>query len=143
MPEFCNPFSVLHSDRKLTNGELTRAIRFMVAAEYEAIQLYLQVAESTDNRLAHDVLVDIANEEKVHAGEFLRLLKELNPDEQRHYDDGASEVEEIINEMMTKKYPPKPPEAPPRRRKVKAEAHPEDDPPTPEGFDEGPPTWSS
>ena len=37
MPEFGTPFSGLARDRKLTNEELARAIRFMVAAEYEAI----------------------------------------------------------------------------------------------------------
>jgi len=51
----------------------------MVAAEYEAIQLYMQLAESTDNKLAIEVLKDIADEERVHAGEFLRLLHELAP----------------------------------------------------------------
>ncbi|MEA1927364.1 MAG: ferritin family protein, partial [Candidatus Auribacterota bacterium] len=70
MPEFGSPFSGLTSDRKLTNEELVRAIRFMVAAEYEAIQLYMQLAESTDNKLAIEVLKDIADEERVHAGEF-------------------------------------------------------------------------
>ena len=94
MPEFANPFSGLKKDRKLTHAELVRAIRFMVAAEYEAIQLYMQLAESTDNELAIDVLKDIADEERVHAGEFLRLLKELEPDEEKFYREGAEEVEE-------------------------------------------------
>jgi len=93
MPEFGHPFSVLKQDRVLTHDELVRAIRFMVAAEYEAIQLYQQLAESTDNVLAQNVLQDIANEEKVHAGEFLRLLKELDPEEERFYQQGAQEVE--------------------------------------------------
>ena len=74
MPEFGDPFSGMAADRKLTHEELVRAIRFMVSAEYEAIQLYMQLAESTDHELAKKVLVDIADEEKVHAGEFLRLL---------------------------------------------------------------------
>jgi len=99
MPEFGNPFSGLKKDRKLTNEELIRAIRFMVAAEYEAIQLYRQLAESTDNKLAQDVLKDIADEERVHAGEFLRLLKELAPDEEKYYREGAKEVEEEINKQ--------------------------------------------
>jgi rubrerythrin len=93
MPDFGNPFSGLKSDRILTNTELVRAIRFMVSAEYEAIQLYMQLAESTDNALAQQVLVDIANEERVHAGEFLRLLHELDPEEQLFYQQGAQEVE--------------------------------------------------
>jgi len=94
MPDFGNPFSGLKHDRKLTHEELVRAIRFMVAAEYEAIQLYEQLADSTDNTLAQNVLRDIADEEKVHAGEFLRLLKELQPNEAGFYDAGAAEVEE-------------------------------------------------
>ena len=96
MPDFGTPFSGLAKDRKLTDEELIRAIRFMIAAEYEAIQLYMQLAESTDNKLAREVLKDIANEERVHAGEFLRLLKELAPDEEKYYDEGAEEVEEEI-----------------------------------------------
>jgi rubrerythrin len=97
MPEFGNPFSGLKKDRKITNEELIRAIRFMIAAEYEAIQLYMQLAESTDNKLAQDVLKDIADEERIHAGEFLRLLKELAPDEEKFYREGAKEVEEEMN----------------------------------------------
>ena len=99
MPEFGSPFSGLAHDRKLTEAELIRAIRFMVAAEYEAIQLSMQLAESTDNKLAIAVLKDIADEERVHAGEFLRLLHELDPDEKRFYDEGAEEVEEEIEKM--------------------------------------------
>ncbi len=99
MPEFGNPFSGLANDRKLTEAELVRAIRFMVAAEYEAVQLYMQLAESTDNKLAIDVLKDIADEERVHAGEFLRLLYELSPDEQKRYEEGSEEVREMIDEL--------------------------------------------
>jgi rubrerythrin len=99
MPEFGSPFSGLKSGRKLTKSELVRAIRFMVAAEYEAVQLYMQLAESTDHRLAKDVLVDIADEERVHAGEFLRLLHELAPDEEKLYAEGAEEVEEMIEKL--------------------------------------------
>lgn len=99
MPEFSNPFTGLKIDRKLTHDELVRAIRFMIAAEYEAIQLYQQTAESTDNELAKDVLIDIANEEKEHAGEFLRLLRELEPDEEKFYKDGYEEVEEMISKL--------------------------------------------
>lgn len=94
MPEFGNPFSVLKHDRMVTHEELVRAIRFMIAAEYEAIQLYQQLAESTDNVLAQKVLRDIADEEKVHAGEFLRLLMELDPEEEKFYQEGSQEVEE-------------------------------------------------
>jgi rubrerythrin len=99
MPEFGSSLSGLAHDRKLTDTELVRAIRFMVAAEYEAIQLYTQLAESTDNKLAIEVLEDIADEERVHAGEFLRLLRELAPDEKALYAKGAKEVEDEIRKL--------------------------------------------
>ncbi len=96
MPDFSNPFAGLKHDRLLTHEELVRAIRFAIASEYEAMQLYEQLAESIDNGLAQDVLRDIANEEKVHAGEFLRLLRELQPDEEGFYQKGAGEVEDFM-----------------------------------------------
>jgi rubrerythrin len=99
MPEFGSPFSGLANNRKLTHEELVRAIRFMVAAEYEAVQLYMQLAESIDDELAIEVLKDIADEERVHAGEFLRLLRHLEPDEEKFYAEGAEEVEEFINKI--------------------------------------------
>ncbi|GLI34219.1 ferritin family protein [Desulforhabdus amnigena] len=99
MPEFGTSLSGLTLDRKVTHQELVRAIRFMVAAEYEAVQLYMQLAESTDHELAKEVLKDIAEEELVHAGEFLRLLKELEPEEEKFYKEGAEEVEEMIAKL--------------------------------------------
>ena len=102
MPQFGSPFSELANSRKLTNEELIRAIRFMVAGEYEATQMYMQLAESTDNKLAVAVLKDIAKEEIVHAGEFLKLLYELAPHEKALYAKGAKEVEEIIKSQRQK-----------------------------------------
>jgi rubrerythrin len=99
MPDFGTPFSGLANSRKLTQEELIRAIRFAAAGEFEAIQLYMQLAESTENKLAQEVLKDIANEERVHVGEFLRLLYELAPDEKEFYARGAKEVEEEIKKM--------------------------------------------
>jgi rubrerythrin len=99
MPDFGLPFSGLANDKKLTKEELIRAIRFLIAAEYEAVQMYTQLAESIDDKLAIAVLKDIADEEIVHAGEFLRLLKELTPDEEKYYVEGAGEVEEVIEKL--------------------------------------------
>jgi len=39
---------------------------------------------------------DIADEERVHAGEFLRLLHALAPDEEKFYAKGAKEVDAKI-----------------------------------------------
>ncbi len=108
MPGFASPFSGLANDKKLSHEELVRAIRFMVASEYEATQMYMQLAESTDHPLAIQVLAEIANEELVHAGEFLRLLHELAPEEEKLYAKGAKEVEEKIEQWHGKPQP-KPP----------------------------------
>jgi rubrerythrin len=77
MPEFVNPFSGKVPDRKLTHEELVRAIRLNIAAEHEAIHLYMAHAEATDHPLAKKVLIDVANEEREHVGEFMRLLQIL------------------------------------------------------------------
>ena len=61
MPTFESSFSVLAKDRKLRDAELIKAIRFMIAAEYEATQLYIQLTRSTDNKFTVVVLKDIAN----------------------------------------------------------------------------------
>ncbi len=57
MPEFGKPFSGLAKDRKLTKEELIRAIRFMVAAEYEATRIAVKymtpVILLTDGYLAN------------------------------------------------------------------------------------------
>ncbi len=99
MPEFANSFTGNACDRKLTKQELIRAIRYSIAAEYEAIQLYMQLAESIDDALSKKVLVDISNEEREHAGEFLRLLRHLEPDEEKFYKHGYKEVEEMMEEL--------------------------------------------
>lgn len=100
MPDFGSPFAGLASDRKLTHEELVRAVRFAMAAEYEAVQLYMQLAESTDNGLAQAVMKEVADEERVHAGEFLKLLYHLAPDEERFYAEGFREVEEKMEELQ-------------------------------------------
>ncbi|HCA46871.1 MAG TPA: Rubrerythrin [Armatimonadetes bacterium] len=101
MPEFANPFSGTAPDRKMTFNELTRAIRLNLAAEQEAIHLYQAHADATDNELAKAVLLDIADEEREHVGEFQRLLDILLEDEQRLLADGAAEVDEIAAELVS------------------------------------------
>jgi uncharacterized protein len=99
MPEFANPFSGTVPARKLTHEELIRAIRLNIAAEHEAIYLYMAHAEATDHVLAKQVLVDIANEEREHIGEFERLLEILTGDEAEWVARGREEVEEMASEL--------------------------------------------
>ena len=99
MPEFVKPFSGMVPERKLTIGELVRALRLDLAAEHEAVHTYLAHADATDNPLAKVVLADIADEERVHAGEFARLIAILTGDEDRWLAEGREEVDEMAAEM--------------------------------------------
>ena len=102
MPSFGSPFSGFASEHKLTLEELVRAVRFLVASEYEATQLYSQLADSIDHPFAQAVLKDVADEERVHAGQFLKLLYHLAPDEVTLYEKGAKEDDEILKRVEKK-----------------------------------------
>ncbi len=99
MPEFVNPFSGTVPDRKLTREELIRAIRLNIAAEHEAVHLYVAHADATDHPLAKKVLTDVADEERQHVGEFQRLLSILAPDEDELVAHGAAEVNEMAADL--------------------------------------------
>ena len=96
MPSFTNPFPGMVPGvvpgRRLTEEELVRALRLDLAAEEEAVHLYMAHADATDNVVLKTMLLDIANEERVHAGEFLRLIEVLAEDEKRLMKQGADEV---------------------------------------------------
>jgi rubrerythrin len=99
MSQFINPFVGVVPDRKLSNRELLRGLRQSLAAEQEATHLYYALADATDNPLARRVLEDVAEEERVHAGEFLRLIELLAKDEKRLMNQGTREVEEMREEI--------------------------------------------
>ena len=46
------------------------------------------------------VATRIADEERVHAGEFLKLLHHLAPEEAKLYEKGAKEVDGILSEVQ-------------------------------------------
>jgi rubrerythrin len=99
MPDFMDPFPGMVPDRKMTPRELTRALRLSLSAEQEAIHLYEAMADACENELAKAVLQDIADEERVHAGEFQRVLNLLLDDEEKFLAEGAEEVDEMAEEL--------------------------------------------
>jgi hypothetical protein len=52
-------------------------------------------ADACDDPLAKAVLIDIANEEREHVGEFMRVLSILTGDEDQWLANGAAEVDGI------------------------------------------------
>lgn len=57
------------------------------------------MADTIENEPAHEILRDIADEEKVDVGEFYRLLIEPDPEEREFYRMSAEEVEEEIERL--------------------------------------------
>lgn len=105
MPEFGSSFDdVLSIPKRLSKEEAIRAMRFFVAAEYEAVQLYMKIAEASDDPIIKEALTEIADEERVHAGEFLRLLYYLDPKEKGFYNEGMKEIDDIMKKHKTKGY---------------------------------------
>jgi len=99
MPDFTNPFTQIVPGRKMTKRELIRALRLNLAAEEDATSLYEAHADATDDPLAKKVLQDIADEERVHAGEFQRLISLLLADEDELLSKGAAEVDEMAAQV--------------------------------------------
>lgn len=80
------------------NGDLARAIREDISAEMGAINQYTSQAEITEDPLVKEILNDIADEEKVHAGEFLKLLNHVTGGrEWFHLEKGVEEVRDKID----------------------------------------------
>lgn len=96
MPEFANINSVYSAQKKLTKNELLRAVKFAIASEYEAIQVYQQIMENTDNKSAQIILADIAHDEMHHAGQLLKLLYLLSPADVAEYEYGTKEALELL-----------------------------------------------
>jgi rubrerythrin len=111
MPAFADPFSGNVPAAKMTTAELIRAIRLDLAAEEEAIHQYLAQADAAAHPLAVKVLVDVANEERTHAGEFLRLLQILTGDEDKWLAEGAAEVDTTAAGLAPPPAPASPPQA--------------------------------
>ena len=68
-------------------------LRVGMIAELDAVNLYEQLAAITDNEGIRKVLLDIAKEEKTHAGEFQALLLKTDKEQVVELEKGKKEVE--------------------------------------------------
>jgi rubrerythrin len=93
-PKTSQNLDVVKTPEKFTDRELTRAIRDALIAEEGAIKQYETVVDATDNENVKKVLQSISDEEKIHAGELLKLLKDLLPDEEKLLEEGEKENED-------------------------------------------------
>ncbi len=70
-------------------------IRLGLIAELDAIDLYEQLAELTDDPMIKKVMMDVAKEEKEHVGEFQALLLARDKEQVEEMEEGRKEVEEM------------------------------------------------
>lgn len=94
--QFINP-GVIKDVEVLNDKELARAIRMSISAEQEAIHLYEVYAEACKDNYPEisKVFQDIADEEKVHVGEFEAVLSRVDADDVAKRREGEKEVEEL------------------------------------------------
>ena len=78
---------------KITDNNRDKQIlRAGMIAELDAINLYEQMSDFSSNETMKNVILDIAKEEKTHAGEFLYLLKELDKQQPVENENAVAEV---------------------------------------------------
>jgi len=70
-------------------------LRIGMLAELDAVNLYEQLAATTDNENIRKVLSDIAKEEKTHMGEFQALLLEQDTEQAEELEKGKKEVQDL------------------------------------------------
>jgi len=88
------PIEIGKVEKKILNREILRAA---MIAELDAISLYEQLAAVTEDEKLKAVLMDVANEEKTHFGEFQALLLKEDAEQVKELEKGKAEVEEITS----------------------------------------------
>jgi len=71
-------------------------LRSAMIAELDAINLYEQMADMTQNKNIRKLLLDVAREEKTHVGEFQALLLMKDKEQEKELKEGKKEVEELM-----------------------------------------------
>ena len=84
-----NPINI--SDKLPPESYDKESLRRSIIGEYDAINLYEQLADMTENEKLRDILLDIAREEKVHVGEFEDLLNKIDPEHLESINEGIEE----------------------------------------------------
>ncbi len=77
-----------HVDKEILRGA--------IIAELDAINLYEQMADMTQDKNIRKLLLDVAREEKTHVGEFQTLLLRKDKEQEDELKEGKREVEELI-----------------------------------------------
>jgi rubrerythrin len=83
--------------QKIEGSGVAQAVRLAIIAELDAINLYQQLADAVSDESVRKVLLDVAGEEKTHFGEFLELLRRLDPEQVKELEAGSKEVASLVS----------------------------------------------
>jgi rubrerythrin len=86
------PVDLKKVDKKDIDKEILRA---GMIAELDAVSFYEQMAAETEDKKIREVLLDIAKEEKTHAGEFQAMLLRLDRQQLEELRRGKDEVDKM------------------------------------------------
>lgn len=78
-------------DENSTDGEL---LRQALIAESDAVSLYVQLARNAKTEIVKKLLLDLAQEERVHIGEITGILNKFNEDQNKANSESKEELEE-------------------------------------------------
>jgi rubrerythrin len=84
------PIDLEKNSKKAIDMEMLRAA---IIAELDAVNLYEQLAATTEDKKMKEVLLDVAKEEKTHIGEFQALLLRIDKEQLEELKRGKEEVE--------------------------------------------------
>ncbi len=87
------PTDLSKVDKKDLDKEI---LRLAVIAELDAINLYEQMANMTENANLKEVLLEVAREEKTHVGEFQTMLLKEDREQEKELANGRDEVDEML-----------------------------------------------
>lgn len=83
--------------KNVGKGDVIKEIlRVAIAAEFDAISLYEQLAAASNRDDIKKVFQDIAKEEKTHAGEFQAMLLREDKEQVVELEGGKKEVDELL-----------------------------------------------
>ena len=71
-------------------------LRLGMIAELDAANFYERLSQLASNEKVKILMLDVANEEKVHIGEFEELLDEIDPKHDEMEEEGEEEVEKMF-----------------------------------------------
>jgi hypothetical protein len=72
-------------------------LRLGMIAELDAVNLYDKLAKLATSQDVKKIMLDVAREEKVHAGEFETVMELLDPEYEKAEDEGEEEAVELLN----------------------------------------------